>query len=48
MSIKEKVTTSLDSLDEAELQQVAEFVAFLKFQARVRKNSSHHVDNLAT
>jgi hypothetical protein len=48
MSIKEKVTTSLDSLDEAELQQVAEFVAFLKFQARVRKNSSRHLDNLAT
>lgn len=34
-SVKEQVTKSLDSLSETELQQVAEYVAFLKFRARV-------------
>ena len=35
MSLKELVTQKLNSLSEAELQQVAEFVAFLKFRARL-------------
>ena len=35
MSLKEYVTQALHSLSEAELQQVAEFVAFLKFRARL-------------
>jgi hypothetical protein len=35
MSLKEHVTQALHSLSEAELQQVAEFVAFLKFRARI-------------
>jgi len=34
-SVKEQVTQVLDSLSEAELQQVAEYVAFLRFRARV-------------
>ena len=34
-SVKEQVTHVLDSLNEAELQQVAEYVAFLRFRARV-------------
>ena len=34
-SVKEQVTHVLDSLSEAELQQVAEYVAFLRFRARV-------------
>lgn len=34
MSIKEHVVQGLDTLSEAELAQVAEFVAFLKFRAR--------------
>jgi hypothetical protein len=37
MSIKEQVTHELDKLSEAELKQVAEYVAFLKFQARVKR-----------
>jgi hypothetical protein len=35
MSVKEQVTRELDNLSEAELKQVAEYVAFLKFRARV-------------
>jgi hypothetical protein len=34
-SVKEQVTHALESLNEMELQQVAEYVAFLKFRARV-------------
>ena len=34
MSIKEDVLQRLDTLSEAELAQVAEFMAFLKFRAR--------------
>jgi len=34
-SVKAHVTHVLDSLSEAELQQVAEYVAFLRFRARV-------------
>ena len=34
-SVKEQLTHVLDSLSEAELQQVMEYVAFLRFRARV-------------
>jgi hypothetical protein len=34
-SIKEQVTRALDDLSEPEIQQVSEFVAFLKFRARI-------------
>jgi hypothetical protein len=36
ISIKEQITHELDSLSEAELKQVAEYVAFLKFRARIK------------
>lgn len=36
MSIKEQVTQELDSLSETELKQVAEYVAFLRFRARIK------------
>lgn len=36
MSIKEQVIQRLGTLSEAELAQVAEFVAFLKFRARLQ------------
>jgi hypothetical protein len=35
LSIKEQVAQSLDDLSTSELQQVAEFVAFLRFRARI-------------
>jgi len=35
MTVKEYVTQVVESLSEAELQQVAEYLAFLKFRARV-------------
>ena len=34
MSTKERVTQQLDTMSEAELEQVAEYVAFLKFRAK--------------
>ena len=34
MSVKEQVTQALDSLSDAELRQVAEYVDFLRFRAR--------------
>lgn len=34
-SVKEQVTQALDTLSETELQQVAEYVAFLRFRTRV-------------
>lgn len=37
MSIKEEVIHELDKLSEAELKQVAEYVAFLKFQSRMKR-----------
>jgi hypothetical protein len=37
MSMKEQITHELDSLSETELKQVAEYVAFLKFRARVNR-----------
>ena len=36
MSTKKQVVHELDSLSEAELKQVAEYVAFLKFRVRVK------------
>jgi len=36
MSFKEQVVQELDDLSEAELRQVAEYVAFLKFRARLK------------
>lgn len=39
MSIKEQVVQELYSLSEANLKQVAEYVAFLKFRDRVKSIS---------
>ena len=35
MTVKEYVAQAVESLNEAELQQVAEYLAFLKFRARM-------------
>ena len=48
MSIKEHVIQGLDTLSEAELGQVAEFVAFLKFRARLQPTPALDEAQLAT
>jgi hypothetical protein len=48
MSVKEHVIQGLDALSEAELIQVAEFVAFLKFRARLQPISTLDEAQLAT
>jgi hypothetical protein len=48
MSIKEQVIHGLDTLSEAELVQVAEFLAFLKFRARLQSLSDLDEAQLAT
>ncbi len=35
MSLKEKVARAIEGLSDTELRQVAEYVAFLKFRARI-------------
>jgi hypothetical protein len=47
MSIKEQVVQKLDSLSESELKQVADYVAFLKFQARIKPLSELNEKQLA-
>ena len=48
MSIKEDVLQGLDTLSEAELAQVAEFMAFLKFRARFQPMPALADTQLAT
>jgi hypothetical protein len=48
MSVKEHVIQGLDTLSEAELVQVAEFVAFLKFRTRLQPLSPLDEAQLAT
>ena len=48
MSIKEQVIQGLNTLNEAELGQVAEFVAFLKFRARLQPMPALDETQLAT
>ena len=48
MSIKKQVIHGLDTLREAELVQVAEFLAFLKFRARLQPMPDLDEAQLAT
>ena len=48
MSIKEQVAQELNGLSEAELEQVADYMAFLKFRARVSATSIPDEKWLAT
>ena len=48
MAIKEQVVHELDNLSEAELEQVAAYVAFLKFRARVDRMPAIDEAQLAT
>ena len=48
MSIKEQVARSLETLAEAELEEVAEYVSFLRFRARTHAASKREVEHSAT
>jgi hypothetical protein len=48
MSVKEQVVQGLDTLSEAELVEVAEFLAFLKFRARFQPTPKFDEAQLAT
>jgi prephenate dehydratase len=48
MSVKGQVTQALDTLSESELQQVAEYVTFLRFRARVAPQPVVDAAQLAT
>ncbi len=47
MSLKEQVARDLEGLDEAELQLVAEYVAFLKYRARTRSAAAFNEAEVA-
>jgi len=47
MTIKEQVTRALDSLTHAELQQIAEYLAFLKLRSRIHPTSPLNATQLA-
>ena len=44
MTLKEKVVQEITCLDENALEQIAQYVAFLKFKARM--NTGPHVDEV--
>jgi hypothetical protein len=48
MSIKEKVAHELDTLTEAELKQVSDYLAFLKFRARLKPLPAFDENQLAS
>ena len=39
MTVKERISEELGTLTESELRQVAQYVAFLRFRARVRRST---------
>jgi len=47
MTTKEQITQELDSLSEADLGQIAEYLAFLKFRSRVKSMPSLDETKLA-
>ncbi|MDQ3815224.1 MAG: hypothetical protein M3347_14980 [Armatimonadota bacterium] len=48
MSLKEYVTQELDTLGERELEQVADYVSFLKFQSRAKSRPSWNEAEVAS
>lgn len=48
MSIKQQVTRELDNLTEVELQQLAEYLAFVKFRSRLYPTAPLNASQLAT
>jgi len=48
MTIKEQVTQTIEFLNESELQEVAEYLSFLKFRARLQTKSTIDTKKLAT
>ena len=47
MSIKEQIVHELDRLREADLEQLAQYLAFLKYQARVEATPAIDEQQLA-
>jgi len=47
MTVREQVVNALDSLTEAELRQVSEFLAFLRYRARRQVAESWNVSQAA-
>ena len=47
MTIREQINKKLTSLNDTELQQVAEYLSFLKYRSNLKSNSSVNVKNLA-
>ena len=47
-TIKEQITQELDSLSEADLGQIAEYLAFLRFRSRVKTMPSLNETELAS
>jgi hypothetical protein len=47
MSTIEHIVHELDALSEAELEQVSQYLAFLKYQSRKRSSSRINEDTLA-
>jgi len=47
MSVKEQVARALDGLTEGELQQLAEYLAFVKFRSRIHPTSPLNATQLA-
>jgi hypothetical protein len=47
LSIKDQLRQALDELSEPEIQQVSEFVAFLKFRTRIAPPPIADADQLA-
>ncbi len=47
MSIKEQVVQQLESLTEAEIRKVAEYMAFLRFRTRIRPMPVFNEEHLA-
>ena len=40
MTIKENITRTIDSLSEPELHEVAEYLSFLRFRARIHRKAA--------
>ena len=47
MTIKEQIVQTVENLDSHDLEQVAEFLAFVKFRARTHEAPQYNPDQVA-